>query len=367
MWIVFRLVLAVGGFIVRYLSRGWHPNLRREFEGLEYFEKVHSSKKKTLGFDLGADLTTPTWITLHPESPIDRVFKGLGIANEVQTGDAAFDEKVYVTCDHPHVWQVLRATTALREVILHAFSNGYSRIHFDGTVVIMGKRSDRSAGIEDLRLLQRLVKASAPLSGAMPSRWSDPFLWRALAIEAVVWGVAGYAIGGFIQFVTQARPIHVAAGSVVSLGLQVAVLALLLLLGAIVLWMRGSSRGHRVIVESAIVLALTLPIAGIHAVADTNLGLDEATPVKHVRALEGCEVREHRGRRGRRWYSYTLKMVQPPGQAAGDVPDTLRVEKPVCDAAHSGATVEIAVSPGRWGIPWYRSIRVGDVTWNAPL
>jgi hypothetical protein len=39
----------------------------------------------------------------------------------------------------------------------------------------------------------------------------------------------------------------------------------------------------------------------------------------------------------------------------------------LCSAAHGRGVATIAIGPGRWGIPWYRWIRIGSQTWTAPM
>jgi hypothetical protein len=131
--------------------------------------------------------------------------------------------------------------------------------------------------------------------------------------------------------------------------------------------MRGSSRGHRIIVESAIVLVLGLPVAGIQVVGDSNRALDDAPPALVTRTIGYCEVREHRGRRGRRWYSYHVWLAPAVEHPAGpSLPAEIEVTRSICNRAAAGDAIELEIGPGRWSIPWYRSIRVGGEAWTAP-
>lgn len=367
MWIVLRVVLATIGFLIRQRARGRTPQLDLFFEGTPYYERVHKAKQGIVGFTIGMARRSPTWIRLHAESRLDRWFKRLGVANEVQTGDEAFDRTVYVTCDHPFVAQLLTESAELRAAILAAFDAGYTRVWFDGATVSIEREARLGPDARDLHLLKTLWKTSRRLEAPVPSRARDPFLWKALVVEGVIWSLLGYAIGAGIELIAHDGDVHLFPSQIWKLGLTVAAIAFVILVGVVVVWMRGSSRGHRVIVESAVLLLLGLPAASVQLVGDTNRALDDASALSLAREIVDCEVRDHRGRRGRRSYSYRLHLA-PDARAEGPrLPRTIQVEKALCDAAVPGATAAIDVAPGRWGIPWIRRIRVGDRTWDSPL
>lgn len=366
MWIFLRLMLALAGFAIRTLARRRKPKEAGQHEGTPYTSNIFTAKGQTKGFEIGMPRTTPTWIRLHRESAADRAFKAMGIANEIQTGDAAFDDQVYVTCDHPHVATVLSQSKELRDAIREVFDNGYDKIFFDGEYVRATKKCDHAPTKRDLELLHLVFAASWKLSDAPPSRLSDRFFWKALVVEGVIWSIAGYAIGATFEQVFAKEDLHVDAWAVWKTGFLVAGIAFGVLLLVIALWMRGSSRGHRVIIESAIVLLLGLPVASTQAVSDTNRSLDDKPAAITETTFSGCEIREHRGRRRRRHYSYHLHV----NEAGGPLPREIEITRALCNAANTNGddhAVTIAVGPGKWGLPWYRWIRIGSETWNNPI
>jgi hypothetical protein len=367
MWIAFRLILAVIGYLIRQFSRGSLGRPAGIYEGIEYSESIGKIKGKVVGFKLGMPRRSPTWVRLHAESSIDRLFKRIGVANEIQTGDQKFDDTVYVTCDHPYVAAILQETPALRDAIRALFEAGYKRVQFNGTMVIIQRDSSEPPMPRDLQLLKALHTASAKLDDEMPSRFADPFLWKAILVEGIIWAILGYAIGAAIQMAVHDEDFHLDHGAVVKLGLIVAGVAFVVLVGLIVATMRGSSRGHRVIVESAVILLLGLPAAGIQMTGDTNRALDDAPAVPIMRTASECEVRVDRGRRNRRSYSYHLWLVQEGELPEVPLPQEIEVTKQLCTATSPGDVVQISVGRGRWGIPWYRQITVGSATWTAPL
>jgi hypothetical protein len=367
MWIVLRLVLAAIGFVVRQVSRrkrqGSSPGTH---DGVPYFEKIRTHKKEIQGFRIGMARRSPTWVRLHPESRTDRFFKAIGIASEAQSGDARFDERVYVTCDHPHVHTALREEPELRAAITAAFDEGFHRIELDGETLWLDKRATHIPTEVDRKRLGALYRASATLEEEPPSRLRDRFLWKTFVVEGLIWSILGYAIGAFAEMVAHKEDYHLWPSDVAVAGIVVAIVAFVVLLVVITLWMRGSSRGHRIIVESAIVLLFGLPVASIQVVGDTNRRLDDAPSIFVTRTVRECEVREHRGRKGRRWYSYHVWLKAEPERDGPRLPEEIQVSRTLCDGAMGGAEITFEIGRGRWGIPWYRSIRVRNESWTAP-
>jgi hypothetical protein len=372
MWLVIRLVLVALGFAIRQRQRRSLPASTGRFQGVAYFETRTGNS-----FTIGMQRRSPTWVRLHAESAIDRLCKWLGIANELQTGDPGFDDKVYVTCDHPHVHAVLRKSRQLRNAVVAALDGGFSWIRFDGATVRMCREVKGGPEGDDLRLLKAVWAAAGVLDQPLPSRLADRFLWKALVIEGAIWSLAGYAIGAWLQYVFADEVYHLWDDDVAWLGGLVAAATFVVLLAAIVLWMRGSSRGHRVIVESAFVLVLGLPLAANQLVSDSNRALDTAPSLLVQDTKVDCEHRMHRGKGGRISYTYHLHLAGTragPEQAHGEaaqagaksvqlrLPAEIRVPEQLC--RQTGTRVDFEIGPGRWGIPWYREIKIGEIRWR---
>jgi len=257
-----------------------------------------------------------------------------------------------VTCDHPYVQALLAETPELRDAVAQVFDEGYKRVVFNGSTVSIERDADYRPQHRDFQLLKRIHAASARLEDEMPSRFGDPFLWKALLVEGVIWGLGGYAIGAAVEMFINKEDHHISHMDVVKAGMTLAAIAFVVLIALIVLGMRGSSRGHRVIVESALVLLIALPTSGIQIVGDTNRALDKAPPILVSRTINQCEMREHRGRRGRRWFSYHLwlgpapaEAVDPVGKPPPALPPSIEIARVLCDASTPGGTVELTISP----------------------
>lgn len=365
MWLLIRIVLAVIGFGVRQWRRRASPAVHDHHGGEPYFLREHRGKHRVTAVTIGMAAASPTWVRMHAESRLDRFFKRIGVANELQTGDARFDERVYLTCDHPAVTELVAASPELRDAVVAALDLGAASIRYDGATVWLEQLAGEAPTPAQLDALGRVQRASAPLAQT-PKRWfADPFLWKALVVEGVVWAMVGYAIGALVEGMFEDQAVHVHKADVLVTGLAVAAGAFVVLVAATWRLMRGSSRGHRVLIESAVLLTFGLSVTSVQVVSDTNRALDDGPAVTVVMPVDRCEVRRHRTKRGTS-YSYHVWRSGRPTPDRFDLPEELEVAASVCHAADAARRLELTIKPGRWGLPWYQRIAANGVTWEAP-
>lgn len=361
MWIAFRLLLAVLGFVARQVSRQRKREELKEHGGKWYWQSVLGKKDTIARFAIGMARRSPTWIRFHRESGFDRLCKRLGIAHEIETGCPVFDDRIYVTCDHPFVAKVLEEEPVLRSAIGRAFSAGYARVVFDGTMVWLERWATVAPQEADVEVLFDIHAASERLERKLPSSLGDPFLWKAFAVEGVAWSILGFAIGAYVEGAFNDQDYHLFPSQVMWAGLGAAAVSFAVLFAAALFWLRGSSRGHRVIAESALVLLLGVPVASIQIVSDTNRALDRDEPTVVTRKASECRERKRR-RKGRTYYTYHLHLVHQPDAVGPELSSTIRVTESLCRRIERGEVVEFEIGPGRWGFPWYRRITAGGET-----
>lgn len=108
MWIALRLILAVVAFVIQVRRRSLKTLNASDRKGKSppFFVKTHGSDKKITAITLGMRSPSSAWVQLSRERWTDRLAKALGLASELQTGDASFDYKIYVACDHPRAEQM---------------------------------------------------------------------------------------------------------------------------------------------------------------------------------------------------------------------------------------------------------------------
>ncbi|MBX7186937.1 MAG: hypothetical protein K1Y01_17490 [Vicinamibacteria bacterium] len=364
MWILFRVVVAAAAFAARLTGRfRRRRGVPTAVGDATVLLAQRTGFNREVHYSIGVDLEASVWFRLQRETDRDRWFKRVGLATEIQTGDEDFDKFVYVVSDHPMFASLLERSKEARGLISELLWAGITRIEYGGGVLWCSMK--RKPSEHELSLVARLGKAMAPLQDDSSSPFADPFLRKALAIEGVVWSIAAYA--GSSLLVTLSLPeIYLTDASYLLPGLCIAAGLFALLLAGVAVLMRGSSRGHRLVIESAVVLAFALPCAGIQIFDDVNRGLD-SSEVKIRTNRSECQklVSVNSGRR-RGPRTTVTHWLHVSGSGEGiTLPSPVRFPGQ-CEHAPRGALATFTIGRGALGGAWYRTITVGDFTWSPP-
>ena len=351
MWLAIRLAIFCIAFCIRALARGMRGKPDGTIEGRTSYCKIQRRRKskEIEGYSLGVELPARLVLRMHRESSADRLFKSLGIAREVQTGDDAFDCLVYVACDHAGVHELLTQDGSARAAIRNIFESGCHEIRHDGRVLWIARSASREPDDDDRALLGALVKSLGDLESRLRLH-PNPFVWRPILCEATAWGILGFALASFPLAMDSLR--HSLAVSTLLLygvGSGAAVGALGAL--GVVATLRGSSRARLVIVECLTLLLFSMPVIGIQSVADINARSGEVTSTIGERRVLDAERRTTgSGKRRRTTYRFTLET----GPAIGDFspPSRISVSPSVYYSVRAGEMLEIVVSRGSLGLPW---------------
>ncbi len=181
------------------------------------------------------------------------------------------------------------------------------------------------------------------------------FCQKSEDVDAILWAIIGYAAAAFVELSAVHEDIHLEAGKLIQLGLLATGVLLATLMGLVILILRGSSKSHRLFVQSFLILALTLPMAGIQLVSDLNRELDTMPPEIIITKVIGKREVLHRGRRGRKYTTYHLTLA-PAVQDHVSVPDDISVQSGLYRQLRDGANLKMTISPGYFKIPWFRSM-----------
>jgi hypothetical protein len=346
MWILFRIAIVLVIFAARYVGPVFRPKAAGSHAGQPWYKKVRKKRGKIVSFRVGMPLKVPFVFRLQRESSSDRWFKKMGLAHEFQTGDATFDEAVYIACDHPALHRVLKENASAREQIESILDGGYSRVSGDGQALWLECSSTEEPGSADLERLAPLRAALSKLNPALRF-YRDPYDRRVAAVEAVTWSIFGYAAAGFYPYFFDVQDIYVDSLPLLLPGFGVGIGMLVAVLGVIATFLSGSSRGSRILIESSIALVLAAPVAGMVLLDDVNRGLDRSQSTVETWNVVG------KWRISRR-SPYVLTLVN-----AGTARD-LRVENAVYSRAEKGSLVRLEIARGWMGFPWYRKIEVAS-------
>lgn len=358
MWILARLAFLGLVFLCRAFWRRQGVDQSVLYRGTR---RVTFTKKNKIYW--GLELKTPLVFALTQEGRWDRMSKFFGLATELQTGDETFDRKVYVAGDHPALHRLLVEDAELRRRIVGLFNRGARRIFSDGRHLWVEPVEPSHASDQDLAELLGICGA---LERGEPTgrHWlMDPFLGKAIAVEALVWTVALYGAPSQVEllyrsYVLGEEQLYLDLWALLRPSLMLAAGLFVGLMGLIVLFLRGSSRGHRIMLESIVVLGLGLPLSGIQVISDYNLGQDPSASRQDVYQVVGkWQVGRESSRQkwGRAKYYLTLA---PLTAGAPPVRPYLRVSGANYVRARAGGTLKISSRAGRLNIPWLVRLEV---------
>ena len=185
MWIALRLLTLIGVYLVRWFWRGRKPAGMREFEGVPLaFRDTKNKRGEITRVWFGVAYPQPIAFRLSRESAIDRWFKFVGLASEQQSGEAEFDRRVYVACDHFAFGRLLRQSAPARAAVLALFDYQAVRSIFSDGAYLWVESGQMPDEIERRQLLQ--LHAALALIPARAAERTDGFFFKVLAIEAGV-------------------------------------------------------------------------------------------------------------------------------------------------------------------------------------
>ena len=374
MWILFKLfgklfgVLAVLGF--RFLQKG--PGLSRPdgtHDGIPYYQSVMENRRRGIIYShrITIPAKSPFAVSFHFETSVDRFFKSLGFANEIQTGDSQFDSKIYVTCDHTGVRELIRSHDGLRQAILNLLKDRRSpQLVSDGKFLILRAQGEPHESVqqmaEALINFQKLFEQATSQIRWAPF-WKDPFFYRALGAETLVWGLAGYGISNGLELVFSSesqilRPMALLGPSLLS-GVLMTAAGVFLLMH----WFKGSSRPHRILAEAGIVLSIGMPFLAFHLTSEWNQRMDLSSPVEEVRPIVDIQEKRHTSQRrrgvSRTTYTYHA-LFAPSTQLNSPLPESYWQEIPNHTYQQIQTkqiqSVKLVLGRGRLGVPWLKSL-----------
>lgn len=295
---------------------------------------------------------------LTREKPWDQFFKSLGLANEVKTGDPDFDQQLYVASDSEAFKRILRIDPEVRKAFLALFRNGGWSISCDGRVLRVLFPGAPESESRILSLAINLRKQLAKLQTERTPLFLDSFTWRAFSVEVIIWALAGYAFGVGLEWYDVRADRYLFPSDLVYKGLALAIVAAIFLLGLIAFLMRGSSRGHRILVESFFVLVVSLPLAGVGAIADLNSYLDTSNSVSITASVKKAYQTKRRNWLGRSMWVDQVELGNLENPSNLKFPETLVIKRALFERLQYGGLLKMEIGQGYLGHPWIRSIRV---------
>lgn len=351
MLVLLLVIGAVCGVLLRYAAAFWPDVTHKRLGNIEYSDKQKWNKGFKTYHRIGVRLEANICFAITRETHWDWYFKRIGFSQEFQTGDHTFDERIYIASDHPLFCDALRDNFDLRRLIDGLLAAGFDRIWSNGRMLYAATKTLEAPSW--LFHLDQIRIELAAAAARTPSRVSDPFVWRALVVESIVWGMAGYAAPAALACIKGLFE-HLESGLLLVYGAACAVAVALALRAFIVWFLKRSSRSHRILVESALLLILSTPVIGLQLVANINASGAVSSPIV-VRCLVTSHWSEESvGKHNRVTYSRYMTIERIDGEVS--LPHTIDISLAVFRTLNDGIEIPIELERGRLGLHWYKSI-----------
>lgn len=348
MWIVIRIIVTIGALVFRFVSRHSPAGADGTVDGEPYsFTQETDKDGKIKSIHIGLRLKTPVLFKLTREGFWDRLFKSLDLAEEFQTRHAQFDQTIYIACDHITFMGILKENKKARGIILNLFKDGFDSIYSDGENLWMTSTTRQLFTEDACRQLIDLKRAMGPLQKAPPAL--DPFARKAMVMGSVSLALFAYAAVAIAEAFINPGDSHLDVGPLVTQGLIFAVIIFLLLCVVVFFVFRGSSRGHRIIIENAFLFLISLPAAGVQSLADLNRAFDFSPSI--IVDTTVVDKQHYRRKRRDRYYLYPANQVVREGIL---LPERIRVSEAEFQEAIPGGRMRLEIGTGWLGHPWYK-------------
>jgi hypothetical protein len=302
-----------------------------------------------------ARIPSPAPLTMRKETRLDRTGKSLRINRETQTGDAAFDERVYLESDAPDS-AVLAALVdpTLRASVMKCLDLGAASVTLDLEGNLTISRPLPQADLLGVDKLTPLIDALGAAAEAIPPlvavRQARPFAAKVM-IAAVVSAVVSVPLFFLCNALWETVGVDLYTSCAI-----VGFLLWFLALPILILVQRGRSDSLRMIVTSAISLLFSLPVTGTDLALTLNGLFDTSPPVTHEQ-----RVLSRRATSGKNTTYYVTLASWHPGEEKIE----LTVGSSLYYKLAEGAEVRLTTSLGALGWERLRHIDAsGPRTWN---
>jgi hypothetical protein len=185
---------------------------------------------------------------------------------------------------------------------------------------------------------------------------SDRFVWKALFAESVIWSIAAYGWTSYFAWTFSLTQLHLNQFALIRNGIILGIFAMVVLCGCVAFLFKGSSRGHRILIESFLVLTLSLPVGGIGMFHDINTGLGEQKATVIEAKVTLLEEKIHRKRSNKIKKSYHLDIDQNSYLSSYELKKNWKISFEQFQSIGQAQFVKFTIKPGYLGEPWIQSI-----------
>ena len=378
MWFVFGFISLLG-FVAYSLHQrvtakwiGTRSVVRRKpYEYEVLVQRVYrSDKTKSVGLRIGVTAPTVYDFSFKPEKWRDWLSKRIGFSVEYQTGDAEFDNAVYIVSNDARIHATLSQNPTLRADILRVF-----RIVAPHSAVIKEVRCSLGRIWVHYKLKNELVQSKIPVLAeqvvpalnrlaadlgratvAGAPRLYDRFVLRAAIILAISTGLALNGVAHVARLYFMPIPFTVDNSTLILWSLYCGAALLALLVLAVVLFLGRSARAHVVLLEVLLVGSIGAVLTSFVELRDINMEWDQQPAVRYE--VTTVSKRISKSRRSRTYY------VTISGWPSKNNTSEIKVSSSLYHHTNPGAELELFQKPGFLKVPWVAALMPREPGWG---
>lgn len=366
-WFIAKLGLALAAAILNRRRPYWYLDLFGKapdlVDGVSVRQNFYKGRGRRRGFtNFLSEIQLPgAGVDFRPEAWVDRAMKSIGLTYEFESGDAEFDQKVYVRSDSESFNSYLKAHSDFREAVVKLIDFGAIKIEFEASRILLRFRDNYVGDSERLKAFAKFATLVAQLKHQVDFK-DDPHTGKIARVRVAAWIIGVYAAVSVYEYGIARGEIFLNGSSFAKFaGLWAAVLLLALCVGMWA-WFRDSSRTPRLFVDYSALLILAVVPFFMAVIADLDRYVDFAKPVIVDQLVTSVDRIETQGRR-RNKVRYVgcferAALAGRSGPAAEMIlPRCLDLSRSDFESLQRGQGVRFHIGYGLFRFPWIKRIQ----------
>ncbi len=216
----------------------------------------------------------------------DIAAKKMGLSKEIQTGDQAFDELVYIHTHSQVLMENFLFDPGNRAMITSLFENGFTELSLNGSELAAQSKPFSTGNFSDSQFipdnLGRLLKLSRKLATSSPGRDSGGLpIWKTLRLLLILLAWLVLIAGLSLMLYGMNTFIPLDSWDLFKFTLPFAGVASFIYLSLSLLLLKGRSAAHRDLGHIGIISLLGFPCLTFGLAILGNSQLDRSTSVEH--------------------------------------------------------------------------------------
>jgi len=371
MWFLFGFITMISFIIFAAWARMKAPwrGTTESIGGLGYMRNLATNKGKVTAYQVGIDAPAHLHFMFKRESWLDRFFKGIGFSSEHQVGRSRFDDAIYIVSDDEWLCRTLSFNQDIQAHILEIFDAGSEDCEIDsircngGRLWVKFKTDCKEEylplpGAESVvvPLLHRIASALAAIPQQEGSRWSDPFVLKAIVILSIS---TGLAINGGVQvfrlMIGSELPFTIDNTALWKMAAAAGFAGAIVFFFAVMFFLGRSARAHLVLIEVILVGSAGIAASTFFELRDLNMEWDAGAQVQHEVKVLDKQTRKSR-KSARRYYLVVQDWRNPNARYE------IKISGRAYGLVEPNDKVNIYEKPGYLAVPWVTRLVKADGT-----